>query len=92
MSNLRDKIKQVAAQSAPTMVPTQYEKPAPPPIKEEEVVPQLSDVVKDRKKALEVSQLAAKCGELGIQISALNKIKKPLATPNVPTSVTPSFL
>lgn len=46
--------------------------PAPPP-KEEEVIPDLSEIVKDRKMRLLVARKAAELGELSEQISKLEK-------------------
>ena len=73
---LRDRIKAIAAQSAPSLVPDM--KPAAPPRKEEEVIPHLDDVVKDRKQALEIARMIEQCGTLSAQSHQIEKQKKPL--------------
>jgi len=80
--SLKERIKIIQAQSAPSLVPDRREeekqKPEAPPEKEQEVIPQLSDVVTDKKKALQISALVAQLGALNAQIAPLNKVKKTL--------------
>jgi hypothetical protein len=68
---LEERLKGVAAAGAPSMIPVSD--PPPPPPKVEEVIPQLSDLIQDRKKRLEMARLVSAHGELGEQVSTLNK-------------------
>ncbi len=72
------RIRAVAAASAPSMIPVPYEVPAPPPEKEEEIVPPISDLIEDMKVRLELARLVDLQGRINIQLSPLNKDKKKL--------------
>ena len=79
--SLTERIKIIQAQSAPSLVPDRREetvKPEAPPEKEQEIIPQLSDVVTDKKKALQISALVAQLGALNAQMTPMNKLKKSL--------------
>src|ERR1043166_8252064 len=78
---INERLEEVRAAAAPSMVPQPIDITPPPP-KEEEVIPQLSDLVQDRKKRLEIARLVAQQGELGRQISALSKERDKL-TPTI---------
>ena len=82
---LRDRIKTIAAQSAPSMVPapreTQQAEDIPaPPQKEEEVVPSIADIIPDLKERLLLARLVATYGEMGITKHSLDKQQKALST------------
>lgn len=72
------RIRAVAAASAPSMIPVPYEAPAPPPDKEEEVIPTLADVIKDTKARLELARLVDLQGSINVQLTPLNRDKKKL--------------
>lgn len=77
--SLQARIKAEAAKAAPTLVPVS-DTPVilPPPEKEEEAIPQLSELVKDRRNRLEAARLMQELGQTNNEISALTKKKKPL--------------
>lgn len=75
---MRQRIQAVAAASAPSMVPTPYEKPEAPPEKEEEVIPAVSDLIPDKKALLDLARMVARHGEIGAAKSPLGKEQKKL--------------
>lgn len=76
---LRERIKELAAQSAPSMVPSPREVPPPPPEKEVEVLPSIVDLVEDRKTRLEIVRLVNEYGSLGEELKPLKKRQKQLS-------------
>ena len=61
---LQDRIKKVAASTAPSMVPGESNLPVPLS-KEDEAVPSIHDLVADRRTCTELARLTAEYGELG---------------------------
>ena len=62
---LEERVKQsIKTAPAPSLVPDQL-LPAPPPAKEEEVIPRVQDLVKDRKDLLLIRRLMTQHIELG---------------------------
>jgi len=78
--SIRERIKKVAAQSAPSMYPLDpaEDKPTPPPEKEVLVVPQLKDLVPDRKLSLELARKIQRLGEISRMKSELTKEDAPI--------------
>lgn len=63
---IQERVKEIAASAAaPSMVPA--ERLPAPPVKEVEVVPDLSEFVTDKKQRLAVLRLITEYGELGAQ-------------------------
>lgn len=73
---LRDRINEIAAKAAPSLVPEARDLPPAPPVKE--VIPMLADVVEDRRQRLELARMIERCGVLSQSISQATKEKKPL--------------
>lgn len=70
-------LEKIRAASAPSMIPAPRDIPAPPP-KTEEVVPDIATIVTDRKARLEIARLVERHGELGKELTPLNKERKGL--------------
>jgi hypothetical protein len=78
--SIRDRIKQIASQTAPSMVPVPREEEIPaPPEKEEEAVPDISELVTDVKTRLELARMVNRYGELGLLKSPIAKEQKKLS-------------
>ena len=79
---LHERIKRMAAKSAPSMMPQEMQAaPEPvvaPPEKEIAVVPKLHELISDRKLSLELARKIQRLGEIARMKSALAKEEKPL--------------
>ena len=73
----KDKIAEIRAAAAPSMIPEPREAYAPPP-KVEEVIPDISTIISDNKARLDLARLVERHGQLGLEISPLNKERKSL--------------
>jgi len=73
---IRERIAVIAAQSAPSMVPVPSERPLPPPEKEEELIPPISDLIEDNKMRLKLAQLVDQHGQISEMLKPYNKEKK----------------
>lgn len=72
-----ERLKKVAAQSAPSMNPNAPDIAAPPP-PEEEKAPALDSLISVRRDKLEAARLTERCGQIGQQMSVLKKEDKGL--------------
>jgi len=72
------RIRAIANSTNVSLIPQPREMPAPPPEKEEETIPQVSEIIKDAKTKLELARLVARHGEIGDAKRPLEKEQKAL--------------
>jgi hypothetical protein len=75
---LKERIKELAAQSAPSMIPVPREADIAPPEKEVEVIPSVAELIEDGKTKLELARMVDRVGVIGSVVSPLSKEKKKL--------------
>jgi hypothetical protein len=73
---LNERIKEATAQAAPSMVPTPYEVKAPP--KQEEVIPDISEIVESPSDRRALRQLVINSAELGLAEKEIKKERAPI--------------
>ncbi len=79
MVDFNNRLQEIRASAAPSMVPAPREEYAPPP-KAEEVIPDISTIITDRKARLDLARLVERHGEIGKELGPLKKERDALTT------------
>ncbi len=77
MVDFKKKLKEIAAQTAPSMIPGPAEETPAPPEKPEEL-PNVATLIPNQKMRLEFEKLVDRHGEIGQELAPLNKERKTL--------------